>query len=376
MDTCYLSHFQSLPARYQLNQTDAIQGLIKLRLQIKPRPDSWDLEIIENRVKRFGLANAKIETRGSEIADFQAEGGGFFRNGEIPTLEARMAFFKSRTTEVMKEFYKDEKQKPNDLIHVTCTGYTAPNAAHEIAAIWSQSEDHLARVTLAYHMGCYAALPAIRIGQGFCLSTARENFKNQGSEYRVDIVHQELCSLHFDPLSLEPEQIVVQSLFADGHIRYELTPHLSEDGFSVKALHEEILPDSLELMSWTPSSSHFTMGLSREVPNIIKPALKRFLSRLLEKAKIKLSDQTIFAIHPGGPKIIDSVQSELNLDRTQTEESHEILKHFGNMSSATLPHIWQKILKNPKRNNESHVVSLAFGPGLTLSGGVFQLCRI
>ena len=65
----------------------------------------------------------------------------------------------------------------------------------------------------------------------------------------------------------------------------------------------------------------------------------------------------------------------LDLTEEQTSESHEILASCGNMSSSTLPHIWDLILKNESRVDGAAVVSLGFGPGLTMSGAVFKICR-
>ena len=217
------------------------------------------------------------------------------------------------------------------------------------------------QVTHAYHMGCYASLPALRIAQGF--------------EGVTDIVHTEVCSLHFDPLSLVPEQIVVQSLFADGHIRYRLDHEPPIEGFQIEALMEKIIPESSEMMTWTPGKSGFHMTLDRRVPELLKANLNGFIDEILDLAKIERSESLIFAIHPGGPKIIEAVEEALNLFRHQSTESHEVLRKHGNMSSATLPHVWKAILENRERRDGQAVVSLAFGPGLTLSGGVFRLCR-
>jgi predicted naringenin-chalcone synthase len=371
MNASFLSHFYSIRPRYELTQAKALNGLLQLRLQMKDRPTEWTSQFIERRLRHFGLANGQIETRGSEIADYTESRLELFQDGEVPSLETRMNFFKKRTSEVMSAFYETESEHPSHLVHVSCTGYTAPNAAQELAAKWKRELDQVMTVTNAYHMGCYAAFPAIRMAEGLSLRERNGNKKNS----RVDVVHQELCSLHFDPLSLEPEQVVVQSLFADGHIRYSLTPELNDVGFQIKALREEVLPGTLEDMSWVPTSSHFAMRLSRAVPDQIKPALRKFVKNLLDEAGVSLSNDLIFAIHPGGPKIIEAVETELELSNDQTVESHAVLRRFGNMSSATLPHIWKAILESSLRRSDQHVVSLAFGPGLTLSGGVFKLCR-
>ena len=367
MTSHYLTAFRSIRPAHILNQEDALQSLVYLRMNLKAKPAEWTREYVEARIKRFGLANSQIDTRGSEVSDYSTHEESFFRNGEIPKLDERMAFFKSRTIDVMNEFYLNEKELPAHLVHVSCTGYIAPNAAQDIAAEWKKNRGHHTTITNAYHMGCYASLPAIRMARGLMLAEKKE--------VRADIVHQELCSVHFDPSTLDPEQIVVQSLFADGHIRYSLTQELHGSGLKVRALREEILPESSESMSWVPSSTHFAMKLGREVPVKIKHALKPFLKELLAEAEVPAGAAIIFAVHPGGPKIIEAVEKELELTEAQTKESHEVLREFGNMSSATLPHIWQKILANPERSNGTFVVSMAFGPGLTLSGGVFEICR-
>ena len=216
-------------------------------------------------------------------------------------------------------------------------------------------------------MGCYASLPALRIARGLCLGEEKSSI--------VDIAHTEMCSLHFDPTTLTAEQIIVQSLFADGHIKYRLSTDRPILGFEVAALSEKTLPQSLEKMTWTPYAEAFGMTLSRDIPLTVAPHLESFVAEILEKAQVDKSKPIYYAIHPGGPKIIEGVEMMLDLDETQAIESHEILANCGNMSSATLPHIWDLILKNNSRVDGAAVVSLGFGPGLTMSGAVFKICR-
>jgi len=117
------------------------------------------------------------------------------------------------------------------------------------------------------------------------------------------------------------------------------------------------------------------MNLSREVPEKIKSVLKKFSEELFIKSGLSATEglKSIFAVHPGGPKIIDSVQQVLELSDDQISESKKILFERGNMSSATLPHVWNEIL-NKNYPAGTRVVSFAFGPGLTLFGSVFEVC--
>jgi predicted naringenin-chalcone synthase len=224
-------------------------------------------------------------------------------------------------------------------------------------------------------MGCYAALPALRVAAGLLLNP------QSGASPRADLLHTELCTLHFNPRDHSPEQLVVQSLFADGHIRYSMALDEKPGGpdgrpaFEVLAVREEVVPGSLEDMTWTLSEWGFRMTLSRDVPDKITAELPGFLDRLFVNAGKDHQaprDEAVFAIHPGGPRIIASVQKQLGLNDDQVAASRAVLFERGNMSSATLPHIWAKIIAEAGVSSGTPVVSLAFGPGLTIAGALFK----
>ena len=254
--------------------------------------------------------------------------------------------------------YAEEPVAPDDLVHVTCTGYASPSAAQKLVARrgWLTT-----RVTHAYHMGCYAALPALRIARGFVAT---------GSQ-RVDIAHTELCSLHLDPSDHSLEQLVVQSLFADGMIRYCGVRDQGTRGLAVLALHERVLPDSADSMTWTISDARMKMSLSRDVPDRVASALRGFVLELLD-GKLEKLKNAIVAVHPGGPKIIDSVRNVLELDEAQVAASRAVLADYGNMSSATLPHIWMRLLEDPRVPAGTLIPTFAFGPGLTITGALLE----
>jgi len=171
--------------------------------------------------------------------------------------------------------------------------------------------------------------------------------------------------------------MVVQTLFADGHIKYTATTVLDEREMNLKvlAILEKVIPNTQEDMSWLPASWGMQMNLSRDVPMKIKPELKLFTEELFKKAglTIEVGLKSIFAIHPGGPKIIDSVAEVLELKEDQISESRKVLFERGNMSSATLPHVWKEILLNQYPLG-TKIISYAFGPGLTIFGSIFEVC--
>jgi predicted naringenin-chalcone synthase len=258
--------------------------------------------------------------------------------------------------------YGGEVDPPDDLIHVTCTGYVSPSGAQKVVA--ARGWGARTRVTHAYHMGCYAALPAVRIGVGLIASGSAQ----------VDIAHTELCSLHLDPADHRIEQLVVQSLFSDGLIRYSLVADDRGPGLSPLSGCEVVVPDSAEAMRWAPSEWGMQIMLARDVPERIASVLRGFVTELFRRAGFGLAaiKRSIFAVQPCGPSIIDRVRDVLELDEAQVGTSRDVLLDHGNMSSAMLPHIWMNLLGDPRVQSGTLIASLAFGPGLTVCGALME----
>ena len=293
-----------------------------------------------------------------------------FRLGQFPSgapCGERTRFYQEISHRVFDRYYGEAADPPDVLIHVTCTGYASPSGAQRIVAMrdWGRTTE----VVHAYHMGCYASLPAMRIAAG-CLARGKA---------RVDLVHTELCTLHLDPSRHEPEQLVVQTLFADGVIRYSASPAGAEgparQGLELVATREEIVPGTEDAMTWIVSDFGMRMTLSRKVPDHIRAGLESFLDRLTGSAGLTTAQvraEALFAIHPGGPRIIDEIAELLGLRPDQVQASNATLRECGNMSSATLPHVWQAMLDDAAVPSGTLIVSLAFGPGLTISGALLR----
>jgi predicted naringenin-chalcone synthase len=301
-----------------------------------------------SKIARRGLS-VPLELDGHRIYDIAAGDPRGAGSG------ARTQLFAELVDAYFTGAYADEQDAPDELVHVTCTGYVSPSGAQKLVA----AKRWPTRVTHAYQMGCYAAVPAVRIARGL-LCDAR----------RVDIVHTELCSLHMDPSDHRLEQLVVQSLFADGLIRYSM--RTAGSGLAVRAIHEVIVPDTSQMMSWTVGDHGMHMTLAREVPAKIAGVLREFVAQLFARAGLDLGAlrDSAFAVHPGGPRIVDGVQEVLELRDEQLLASRAVLRDHGNMSSATIPHIWSRLLDTLPRG--TFVPSLAFGPGLSVCGALLE----
>lgn len=294
-------------------------------------------------------------------------------NPQGADLGGRMDLFGEIADKVLEKAYPIEALAPDDIIHVSCSGYLAPSPVEKMV-----SQRHWATtVTHSYHMGCYGSVPAMRMATGF-LAASHYGLGKQKTQ--IDIVHTEFLTLHVNLTNLAPRDILAMTLFGDGFIKYSLYPlkdflKQNSSGLKILALKETIIPNSLAEMLWNLSSHNFEMILSKRIPFLIRDNILSFVEGLMSEIGLdftKEKDKLVFAIHPGGPKIIEFIQRSLKIAPEQVVFSQEILNNFGNMSSATLPYIWDKILSAKEIPSKTLVLSIAFGPGLTAAGAIME----
>lgn len=319
---------------------------------------------------RLGRGDS-IETRVSAVADyarhdwrrmtlFRAVGRAPWHK---PTLEARMALFEKQSLALVEAAFPKGEAAPDVMVQVSCTGYASPHAVQRMASRrgWGS------RILHVGHMGCYASVPAVAAAAALARAEAAE-----GRAGRAALFFVELCSLHLRPEASADEQVVVNSLFADGAIRFDASATAPERSLALLGSAEELLPDSEEDMSWRLGDSSFSMTLSRQVPARVGAAVAGFAARFLKERGLRLSDVAHFAIHPGGPRVIESVLRALGLPGDAARHSRDLLRRRGNMSSCTLPHVWGEMLEDPGVRRGEKILSLAFGPGLTAAANLLE----
>ena len=370
-DTLCLSGFQIVPPRFRSTQEAHLNWLAAAHA----RSSTLSRDKVKDLFARYGASPEQIAYRGHELEDFTHERWDDMRlfGGERSAIDRKMEFYDQAVDSIFKKFYPLGAVPPRNLIHVSCTGYSAPSGAQRLVSSRHWGEE--TQVLHAYHMGCYAAHPALRMAAGMLASL--RDFRHS-----VDIVHTELCSLHLDPANHDPAQLVIQSLFADGFIKYQAgwsrAAWVGKPGTTVLELltaREVIVPDSAQAMRWATGPFVYNMDLSRDVPVLLASALPNFVASLFASAGLRYAGEretAVFAIHPGGPRIIELAERILRLRPEQVAWSRAILREHGNMSSATLPHIWHRILEDAELPDGTLVASLGAGPGLTLSGAIFR----
>jgi predicted naringenin-chalcone synthase len=363
----YLNRIVPIAAPYCLQQKDAISWLMKAlqrtaayKSETAPEPGRA-LQLYE----RF-LSNGSIGSRRSVLGDYSHTDWNsmvLFKDDRrvdgtatpwmSPPLEKRMQLFAKEAMIMARSAFHETEAAPSYLIEVSCTGYDAPYTAQKL--LLEKAWQNQTRLLKLGHMGCYASVPALNL--------AAELVRDDRS---VSIFSVEFCSLHLAPIATEADQIVANILFADGAARLDVSRRRSPQSLAFLDHAETLIPDSAECMTWTPGDSHFRMVLSKKVGLKIRDALRDHVSQFLDGHGLRIQDIDRFAVHPGGPLIIETVQKCLDLDEEAVRHSKAILHQYGNMSSSTLPHIWASMQADSRVKAGERILSLAFGPGLTL----------
>ncbi|MFN0134256.1 MAG: type III polyketide synthase [Phycisphaerales bacterium] len=281
-----------------------------------------------------------------------------------PTTSARMRMFEERAGAVARmaaeRALADAKCEAGSITHlvtVSCTGLAAPGVDAELIRSLGMSP-RVERTNVGF-MGCHGAINGMRVASAFARADASA---------RVLVAAVELCSLHYH-YGPDPEQAVANAIFADGAASAvvagdEVAQWRSgevADGVRLARFGSVLLPESADAMSWRIGNHGFEMRLSARVPELIRKHLRGWLGEWLGSAGVRLEDVRGWVVHPGGPRILDTVAEALSLDAGALADSSAVLGECGNMSSPTVMFIMERLRR---AGTPRPWVVLGFGPGL------------
>jgi alkylresorcinol/alkylpyrone synthase len=278
---------------------------------------------------------------------------GYYREHALPLAEraARQAFERSESL-------------PRDISHVvtaSCTGFTAPGVdlgLIERLELPATTE----RVHVGY-MGCHGAINGLRAAHGLAHLDACRG---------VLVCAVELCTIHY-AFQWKNERMLGNALFADGAGAVVLAGaarggDADSPRWRLAATGSYVFPGTADAMTWNIGDHGFEMSISSQLPRLIQENVRPWLAAWLDRYGLDVARVQSWAIHPGGPRIVEAVEEALGLDREQTVESREILETHGNMSSATVLFILDALRA---RHARPPCVLLGFGPGLTAEAALF-----
>jgi predicted naringenin-chalcone synthase len=245
------------------------------------------------------------------------------------------------------------------VVTVSCTGFAAPN--FDVGLIRDLGLRQTVARTHVGFMGCHGALNGLRVAKAYADSIP---------DACVLVCAVELCSLHYQ-YGWNGDRLVANAIFADGAaaIVGGNERRSQNDQWTLSASGAALLEDSAELMAWRIGNHGFEMSLSARVPGVIERELRPWLDGWLASQGTAVNQIRSWALHPGGPRILEACAQATGIAREDYAVSQEVLGEFGNMSSPTIIFILDRLRR---RLAPRPCLAIGFGPGLAVEAALFR----
>jgi len=246
------------------------------------------------------------------------------------------------------------------LITVSCTGIMIPSLDAYLINQLGMRQD-VVRLPIT-EMGCAAGVSGIIYAKNFLKA-------NPGKRAAVVAVESPMATFQTHDFSMV--NIVSAAIFGDGAACVLLSSHEDDDGPEVLAEEMYHFYDAEKMMGFDLTDTGLKMVLDIEVPTAIEAHFPAILHPFLAKSNLTINDVDHLIFHPGGKKIIQIVESLFNELGKNIHDTKEILRLYGNMSSATILYVLERFMdSNPSKGEKG--LMLSFGPGFSAQSILLQ----
>jgi alkylresorcinol/alkylpyrone synthase len=249
------------------------------------------------------------------------------------------------------------------LITVSCTGVMIPSLdAFLMDALHTRRDVMRLPIT---ELGCVGG--AASLARAYELVRARP-------DRRALVIAVELPSLSLQRRDVTIDNLVASAIFGDGAaavlVSGDATPEATATGGDLARVRIldalcHTRPASTDALGFDLHEDGFHAVLSKHVPAYVREDLRPAVARLAAGAGVDVAALGAFVLHPGGPKILGAAEEALGLPRALTQPSWDVLRAYGNQSSASVLFVLERWMEASRPARGTRGVLAAFGPGLT-----------
>lgn len=328
--------------------------------------DEKTRNVFDRMADRAGIAHRFSFLRAGNLDAGEVDADGFYRRGRFPDTAARMALYETQALALALRAVEAlgigaDRGRITHLVVASCTGFTAPGLDLQLAERLGLRPD--VERTIVGFMGCSAAVPALRMAHHVVRSDPAA---------RVLVVNLELCTLHMQETS-DIETVLSFLLFGDGGAAALVTAEPT--GIALDDFRAAVIPDSQDLITWHIGDQGFLMHLSGKVPGRIAQVLRDEVQGPAPGGILRGEGTgaiDLWAVHAGGRTVLDAVEIGLALEPAALRLSREVLLGHGNMSSATVMFVLQRMLRAHEGPGQRGL-AMAFGPGMVAETFRFRM---
>jgi len=251
---------------------------------------------------------------------------------------------------------KKARLQPTDIdyiITVSCTGIMIPSMdAYLINSL--QMRQDIIRLPVT-EMGCVAGISGIIYAKNFLKSNPNK---------RAAIISVEASTATFQIQDYSMANIVSAAIFGDGAASVILSSYKEDKGPRIKDESMYHFYNSVDIMGFKLVNTGLQMILDKKVPEIISNHFPKIIHPFLERNNLKIEDINHLIFHPGGKKIVHTVEGIFRTYGKNIDDTKEVLRLYGNMSSATVLYVLERFMDGDRQEGENGLM-LSFGPGFS-----------
>jgi alkylresorcinol/alkylpyrone synthase len=242
------------------------------------------------------------------------------------------------------------------IVSTTVTGLAVPSLDARIAQVIGLRPD-VKRVPLV-GLGCVAGAAGV--------ARLHDYLVGHPDDVAV-LVSAELCSLTVQRDDASVPNLVASGLFGDGAAAVvAVGAHRESEAptpVEVLASRSRLYPDSERTMGWDVTATGLRIVLDANVPAMVERYLGEDVDRFLADHDLARGDIGWWVCHPGGPKVLEAIEQSLGLPREAVGLTWDSLSRIGNLSSASVLHVFEDTLRDRPPRPGSYGLLLAMGPG-------------
>ena len=294
------------------------------------------------------FASAGIDTRYSVAPlEWFAHPGGWRDRMEVFRLGATALFLDAARAALAEAALRPEEV--DCVVTVSTTGIVTPSLDAQVLETLGLRRDVM-RVPV-FGLGCAGGVSGLSIARRMAVSHPGSN---------VLLVAVEACTLAFRRDNPRKADMIATMLFGDGAAAVCLST--VADGAALGAGAEFTWPDTLEIMGWDIQDDGLGVVFDRSIPAFLEQHVATAVEASLSRLGLSPARIARFVCHPGGAKVIRSLELALELPRGSLDHERSVLRRYGNMSSPTILFVLKEVLQSPPRGS---LLLTALGPGFT-----------
>ena len=239
------------------------------------------------------------------------------------------------------------------IITVSCTGIMIPSIDAYLINRLGMKQD-IVRLPVT-EMGCVAGVSGLIYAK---------NFLKANPNKRAAVVAVEAPSATFQLEDFSMENIVSAAIFGDGAAAVILSSYENEEGPEITDEAMYHFYDAQDIMGFKLTNTGLRMILDKAVPETIAEHFPAIVNPFLERNGLSIKNLDYLIFHPGGKKIVQTIEEIFSEHGKNIDETKGVLKDYGNMSSATVLYVLERFMEQqPTKGNKG--LMLSFGPGFT-----------